>query len=303
MKLMKLPWQVNRRFVLGAVALMSAGLAVALANQWVSGERRKLATLRAQLLTDYQRPVEVVVAAKDLPNGAAVESSHLRMAAVPEKFLQPYSVRATKELVGKVTIAPIAEGEQVLLNKVRRPDEAPPETTLSGMLPKGKRAVSIVVDAITGVGGFVRPGDVVDILWTLRLPKIGDQQEQVVTFTLFQDVPVLAVGSELAGRAEKGKREGGGTDQRTVTLGLGPQETSFLLFAREQGRIQLSLRAKQDRGAQVAVAPANMDTLLESALGIQAAKPPPPPPPKAPPRQVEVYKGLERAVVSLPEEK
>lgn len=281
-----------KRLVPLVAALAMGVVAVGLMQQYLSGQRQMLQREWQRVSANYQNPIEVVVAAKDLPEGVPLAAASLTTTQVPERFLQPYSVRSSGELVGLIPVAPIAEGEQVLLNKVRRADTAPREATLSALTPKGKRAVTIGVDAITGVGGFVRPGDVVDVLWTIQLPQPGQQQGQVVTLTLFQEVSVLAVGREMVGRARQAAES---SPDYTVTLALNPQETSFLLFAREQGRIQLSLRSRVDSGA-VAVAPANINTVMETVLGLPsgaAAKGP---------RQVEVYKGLKRDVVLLPEE-
>lgn len=304
---MKLPFVLNRRVVLGGVfAVISGLLAVTLAHRWVAQqralldlERTRLAQDREKLQTEASPLIEVIIALKDLPEGLTLESSHLRTTWIPEKFLQPYAARSSKDVVGKTTMAPIAEGEQLLVNKVRRPEElAASGSTLSKLMPQGKRAVTIAVDTLTGVGGFVRPGDIVDILWTLKLPAEGQGEGQVVTLTVFQNVPVFAIGTETGGRSTepKGQKGEGGLQQYLVTLALSPQETSFLLFAREQGRLQLSLRPKSENDAKVAVAPANLNTLLEAQLGI---KPTEGPPPGKTSRQVEVYKGLKREVVAL----
>lgn len=304
---MKLPAPNRRVLFGGAFAILSGLVAVTLAQRWVGeqraildGERKRLAQERDKLRAEAPSFTEVVTASKDLPEGVVLESTHLQLALVPDKFVQPYAARSFKELVGKVALAPMAEGEQLLTNKVRPPEEmAARGSTLSSMMPQGKRAVTIAVDTLTGVGGFVRRGDIVDILWTLKLPAAGQGEGQVVTLTVFQDVPVLAIGPEVSGKGQQ-KAEGG-LQQYLVTLALSPQETSFLLFAREQGRIQLSLRPKSETGTKVAVSPANINTLLEAQLGIKSsaeAPAPAEPPPKVP-RQVEVYKGLKRGVVSL----
>lgn len=291
------PLPANLKRVLPlAFAVVMGLLAVGLVRQYLAQQRQTLARERARLAADYQAPIDVLVAARDIPGGTALDAGHVTLQPVPEKFVQPYAARAAGEVLGRITVAPMAEGEQILLNKIRRPESAPRDATLSAMTPKGKRAVTIGVDAITGVGGFVRPGDAVDVLWTIQLPQAGQPQSQgqVVTLTLFQEVPVLAVGQETLATARQ-RPEGGGRNDYTVTLALTPQETSFLLFAREQGRIQLSLRARSDSGP-VAVAPANINTLMETVLGVPSGGQ------ARGPKQVEVYKGLKRDVVLLPEE-
>jgi len=283
-----------RRLLPFIVSVVLAAGAVMLLHRDYRQRVQALVQERERLTADFQSPTQVLVAAKDLPEGTTLEAAHLTTAAVPQKFVQPYAARSPEQLIGMVTAAPVAEGEQLLANKVRRSDEVPRAVTLSGIMPKGKRAVTIGVDAITGVGGFVRPGDAVDVLWTVKLPG---QAQEVITLTLFQDVPVFAVGKEMKGRASK---ETESSPQYTVTLALTPQETSFLLFAREQGKIQLSLRPQQESGEQAALTPATTATFsafMESQLGLKTTTPA-----VKPARQVEVYKGLKREVVLLSED-
>ena len=292
-----------KRIIPTVFAVIFGLLGILMAHRWKQSQERvfakqnrELEQKRQELQANYQQPVEVIVAAKDIPEGTTIEKALLTTAEVPEKFVQPYSVRTPQELLGKVTAAPIAVHEQVLTNKLRKPDAAHTGATLSTVTPKGTRAVTIAVDIITGVGGFVRPGDKVDILWTV---KEGDQ---IATFTLFQEVPVLAVGADMTGRpapptGREAQAAPSAAQQYTVTLALAPQEASALLFAREQGKVQLSLRPKMEVG-QMPIPPANISTLLEAQLGTpsQATAPPVT-------HQIEVYKGLKRDVVALAEEK
>ena len=288
------------RQLVALVFSLAFGLAgVVIARNWYTGQVRALERQKQELMANYQSPVPVLAAAMDLAPGTTITPSHVTTISVPQKFIQPYAARSPNEVVGLVAGAPIAEGEQLLTNKLRRPDAAPTasaDATLSMVTPKGARAVTIAVDSITGVGGFVRPGDKVDILWTLKLPD-----DQAATLTLFQEVPVLAVGGEIAGRPRRGAEgapaAGSLSVQATVTLAMSPQDTSALLFAREQGRIQLSLRPKLETG-QVLVPPANIQTLLAAQLGIEPTEPPAP----HVTHQVEIYKGLTRDVLVLAEE-
>ena len=308
-------------FVIGCMAFSWVASSHYIHTQVIEN-RRALEAERQRILADYPPPIQVVVASKDLPEGVALDSEHIAPGAVPEKFIQPYAAREPGQVLGLVTVAPVAAGEQILLNKLRKPEEVPTGTLLSTIVPKGKRAVTITVDTITGVGGFVRPGDVVDVLWTIGTPGAGETP-QIITMTLFQDVPVMAVGRELPGRVRRARSTGDagqaagtegtesgeeeqavsqpseGTHEYTVTLALAPQEISFLLFAREQGRVQLSLRPRNESGSQVAVAPVNMATLLAAMLGVQALQQGPPPKID---RKVELYKGLNRDVVVLSED-
>ena len=292
-KLPSITPQARYRIILVVVALAAGGVAWWMAQQWMRDQQVALQRKWQQMTAGYRAPIDVLVAASDLPEGTVLAASHLTLAKIPENYVQPYVARTAAEVVGKVTLAPIAQGEQMLTNKVRAPEEMPRGDTLSGLMDKGQRAVTIAVDAITGGGGFVRPGDAVDLLWTISVPEGPNHQGGgAITWVLFQDVPVLAVGKRTVGEAQ-GKVEEG--SQYMVTMGLPPQNASFLLFAREQGRIQLSLRPKSET-EQVAVAPANLGSLMTQVLGVP---PPPPPPPPPVVHQVEVYKGLEKNVVEV----
>lgn len=275
-------------FVFAAVM----GLGAVAGLQWLlRTERSKLARERQQLLADYKEPVDVLVAGRDIAEGATVSAEDLDHRAVPLKFVEPYATSQAADLLGLVAMAPIAEGEQVLTNKLRRSEERAAGATLSTLTPEGKRAVTIGTDALTGVGGYVRPGDAVDVLWTFQVPQPGGQTMEPVTMTLFQSVTVLAVGDEMIGQSTGQKAAG--TDY-TVTLAMTPQEAALLLYAREQGRVQLSLRPPTDKDTQVAVAPASMASVMESVLGPTQGQQP-----AKLERTVEVFKGLERTVVAV----
>ncbi len=290
---MALPERFRRLVPLGVAALVGL-IAVGLMQQYLRQKEQVLERELQRVRATYPEPVPVVVAAHDLDAGIVLDASDVATADVPERFFQPYAVRNPHEVLGMVTLAPIAEGEQILSNKIRRPEDVPLGSTLSGLLPQGNRAVTIGVDSLTGVGGFVQPGDAVDVLWTITVPLPDQSGNQTVTWTLFQDVPVVAVGDALIARS--GGRAAA-EEAYTVTLSLAPQETSFLLFAREQGRLQLSLRSRFEEGS-VQLAPANIQNLLEKQLGLKA----PLTPAKPPGHRVEIYKGLKRDVVTLPGE-
>ena len=302
---MKVPMGIDQRVIVGAFALACMSVAGFAGYHWLSGEKEKLNKERAEVMKLYQSPVEVVVAAKDIAEETVLDASHIEIASIPEKFVQPYAVLAAEKdkVPGKVTVANIAKGEQLLKNKLRRLEDQPRGTSLSAMTPKGKRAVTIAVDAITGVNKFIKPRDIVDILWTIKLPDASQKEGQVVTLTLFQDVPVLAVDSDFQGvaarpAADKDKEQK--DNQFLVTLALPPQETSFLLFAREQGRIQLSLRPRAETGSRADIVPANINTLMQVLYGAAGSDRQPR---ERPVRQVEIYRGIDKKeTVSLPSE-
>ncbi len=291
-------------FILAAVLGL---VSVALVQFYLYQQRRVFESERKKFLAEYQNPIDVVVASHDIPPEKALTAEDVSQSSVPKKFIQPYATSTVQDVVGLITLVPIAQGEQILRTKLRRSDEAPSGggvktagEPLSSLTPEGKRAVTLGMDFLKGVGGFVQPGDTVDILWTFRTPA-GEQQtgrkEEEVTIALFQDVTVLAIDQRKIGQPEGPPDEhSGGRRDFNVTVALTPQETSVLAYAREHGRVELSLRSERDKDRQVALNPVSLPRLMEAVLGAQ------PPSEKAPSEHtVEVYKGTERSVVSVRE--
>ena len=162
-----------KRLVPFAFAGILGLVAVALMQQYLDRQRHVIAQERARLQSEFQEPLEVIVARADLEEGTTVTTDHLSLRPIPKKFVQPFATSRASDLVGRVTLAPIAEGEQFLKNKVREPHEVAKGETLSKLTPKGYRAITLGMDELRGVGGFVRPGDTVDILWTFQAPPPG----------------------------------------------------------------------------------------------------------------------------------
>ena len=265
--------------------------AVVVMQRYITGERVELEELRRKLVADYENPVEVVIARRDITEGATISPEVLERSLVPPKFIQPYATARAADLVGRVARVPIAKGEQVMTNKLALPGK-PLADTLAGITPQGRRAVTIGTDVLTAVGGFIQPGDQVDVLWTFQAPSPTGQGTELVTTTLFQDVQVLAVDTQMIGSDEEGKKAG---SVAMATLALTPHETEFLLFAREQGQVALSLRSDLEQAGALTVPPASLSGVMELVFGapLQPLEPPPEP------RNVEVFKGLDRSVVTV----
>ncbi len=127
-------------------------------------------------------------------------------------------------------------------------------------------------------------------------PMPNGRSADLVTMTLFQNIGVLAVGSEMVGRPSAKAQET--TRDYTVTLALTPQQTAVVLYAREQGRVQLSLRSKSEKVDEVKMPPADLNTVMEAVLGPGAI---PPAPQARPQRTVEVIRGLDHSRVDIDE--
>jgi pilus assembly protein CpaB len=174
----------------------------------------------------------------------------------------------------------LVQGE-VVLDQEMAPRNA--GAGLSVAIPEGMRALSVGVDDVVAVAGFVTPGTLVDVLVTGTTPGGS------ITRTILEHVKVLTVGQELA--SENGKPQKG----TVVTLLLNPEDGEKLTLASAEGKIHLALRNMRDT-VDAKPAPVFGSTLFTGVAPVKpsaphpvAAKPAPPPPP--PPYNVQVIRG------------
>lgn len=212
---------------------------------------------------------DVIVTTKDLLANTVVDETVVQRIQVPAKYVQPKAVADLRELVGRVVMVPVPKGAQVMGTYL----EEAGRTALAYEVPRGKRAVTIGVSAITGVGGLVRPGNFVDILGTFELGRpVANQggrvqyaDERTETAVLMQNVQVIAAGREHRRErpapqpaSESGAlfgelgRPAAQTDQQpivsNVTVLVGMREAQQLVLAQEVGTLTLLLRSNLDAG-------------------------------------------------------
>jgi pilus assembly protein CpaB len=178
--------------------------------------------------------VDVIVAADDLQVGAKVEERDIKVIKIPGADLPPTAPRKRADVLGHGVIVPISKGEFILPNRLAGENAG---AGLPSLIPPGMRAVSVRVNEIVSVAGFVTPGTRVDVLLT-GTPGAGGEQE---TTTVLQNVAVLASGHTL-------ERTATGEAQTTavITLLVSPDDAQRLTLASSEGHIQLALRNPLD---------------------------------------------------------
>lgn len=284
--------QAPKKFLPLIIAVVLALIATYLVNAYLQQQaeeaRKKAAAVQKSITT-------VVIAKQDINTGTVIKEAMLKEVNTYKDSLQPRAATTIDRVAGKIAIAPIAQGEQVLLNKLTIPGQ---ETTLSSKIPRGKRAITLQIDNISSVGGMIRPGDHVDVMGVVPIPVMtaeGKQASQLTTLPLFQDILVLAVGQEYTAAVAAAKPGAGATasPNPAITLALSPQETSLITFVQEQGKIRLVLRSPEDTQVQPAV-PATWDTLFRAVMPQMAQEN------QKPKNRVEIYHGLKKEVKELP---
>ncbi len=178
-------------------------------------------------------PGQVVVAEVDIPPGTALHGRVLRVAAWPRSIIPAKAVANPKQLEGRVVHIPIAKGEPILFTKL-----APEGTAagLGGLLDQNMLAVTVKTDAVSGVAGFINPGDRVDVLVEMPSPGAGGGGEHFSRIIL-QNLKVLSRGQVWDQSEEKKPKE-----VPTVTLEVTPEQAEVLNLATFQGKIRLALR-------------------------------------------------------------
>src|ERR1700681_1165307 len=178
--------------------------------------------------------IDVIVAADDLQVGARVEERDIKVIRIPAADLPPGAPRRRADVLGHGVIVPISKGEFILPNRLAGENAG---AGLPSLIPPGMRAVSVRVNEVVSVAGFVTPGTRVDVLLTGTPGGTGEQQ----TTTVLQNVAVLASGHTL-------ERPATGEAQNTavITLLVSPDDAQRLTLASSEGHIQLALRNPLD---------------------------------------------------------
>lgn len=297
---------MNRQRLILITGIVLAILAVFLVKVYID-QNNQINMKRAQMLIQQERQnqASVLVAKQEIPKGTAVTQDMVAPAIVPNEFVQPQAVTTLDRIDGMVTIAPIAQGEQVSLSKLAFPSRT--SGGLASVTPIGKRAISMQIENIEALSGMVKPGDYVDIIALLPIPVQTEEEKtttQVAVVPLFQNVLVLAVGREI-GAEPQTKRYAEGEEQQqqtvnSVTVALGVQEASLLTFVSEQGKLRLVLRSPSDSQIEP-VSPASWDTLFQYIMPKQ-------PEPVVEPQKdtgpepegyIEIYRGMEKERVPI----
>ena len=194
--------------------------------------------------------VNVVVASRNIPAGTQLEKGLMTINEVPEKYLPPNPImeeNADLFLGGTITVN-VQAGQYIQTSDFARSEIS---RDLSGKVPTGERAMSLPVDAISGISGLLKPGDRVDILGTFpvtdedQLVPGGNGQKSVgyVTMALLQNVTLLAVGQQLS---EVNAQSNGRAGYSTVTASVTNKEAELLTIAQTRGKLTLLLRNMDD---------------------------------------------------------
>ncbi len=280
----------NRLFAVLAIAIVAGGgLAYATYN-FVNNNRP------ARPVNMQTQPV--VVAAADLQLGAELQKDDLAIVQFPQGKTPEGAFTNPGELVGRGLIVPVVKNEPILGAKLASKEAG---AGLPPVIPEGMRAVSVRVNEVVGVAGYVLPGTRVDVIATANPTN---QPTDATSKVVLANVQVLTAGTRIEPDQDKGKP----VQVTVVTLLVSPEQAERLALASTEGKIQLALRNPLDQGAPAtpgikpaALLGASSTVARMSVAGRPASRPKaapvaevlPPPPPPAP--TVEMIRGDKRA--------
>jgi pilus assembly protein CpaB len=217
--------RIDRRFVVVvAVSLVWALLVTALFTRITRGAKESRAA-------GPEKPV--VLAARALPLGSVVSRDAVKLRNIPEKFFPAGGFSQIEDVLERPVTSNIQADEPVLEARVAPKGSG---AGLAPLIPPGMRAISVRVNDVVGVAGFVLPGMRVDVLVTGQ----PSNQPETMTRTALQNVLVLSAGQTIQ---TDGKNA---ISTPVVTLLVTPDDAEALTLANIQGRIQLVLRNSSD---------------------------------------------------------
>jgi pilus assembly protein CpaB len=227
--------------------------------------------------------IPVAVANCDVAPGTALTAEMVKISAWPKELVPAQAMTSLTQVQGRVVMMAISHGEPILSRKL-----APEGTAagLAGLLDMNKRALTVRVDDVSGVAGFIHPGDRVDVLADIKAPTGNNHFSR----TILQNIVVLTTGQIWE---QKGDNKP--VVVNTVTLELSPAQAEIMNLASNEGKIRLALRNFRNLDT-VETEGVETSQLIEGGgrkLKVAEA------PSRKEERTVEVIKGLERSKITL----
>ena len=232
-------------------------LAIAAGGAFAFGTYNYVQNLPTQTTTIPTKPV--VVAASDLDIGAELTRDNIRIIQWPANAVPANVISDPKDVIGRGLIMPMIQNEPFLPMKLASAEAG---AGLPPAIPPGLRALSIKVNEVIGVAGYVLPGTRVDVLVTVS-PGNGGQGD-MTSKVILTNVQVLAAGTKIDRETDKNKP----IAVSVVTLLVSPEEAERLTLASTEGKIQLALRNPTDQGT-----PVTRGIRQSALLGVPATTP------------------------------
>lgn len=248
--------RLNRKQAFGIAAII-AGIAFVLVYYLLSTSTKSKQEEEPQM-------VGVVMATTNIPPYAKITPGMVNVKSVAATTAPTNALTSPNEAVGRIAQYAISQGQLLVRGDVVTADAT---QGLTFVIPKGRRAVTVALDPISGVGGFVYPGDRVDVLATFERDELSS------TRVILQNIEILAMNEQtVRPKAANGGDTGSGTpgekespvveQVKNATLAVTPEEAQRLILAVYEGTIHMVLRSREDsNGVQDLMATTDWDLM------------------------------------------
>jgi pilus assembly protein CpaB len=231
-----------RLIILLFLALVAAGGTAMMAKNWVASERAQILSSVPAISNSKSDMIEVLVAKTDLIPGSFVLKEKLDWQEWPEDALNDHMLKKgaveIDDFIGSVVRARIPAGQPVLPSSMVLPGD---HSFLAAVLAPGMRAVTVPLNVTSGLGGFVFPGDKVDLLLSIVIKPENDKSEMQRDFyfteTLLKNVRVIGKDQSAV------QIEGEVKVAKSATLEVTPKQAETVALATMVGQLSLSLRS------------------------------------------------------------
>ncbi|MEH6526717.1 MAG: Flp pilus assembly protein CpaB [Sneathiella sp.] len=231
-----------RKILLIVFALLITGSTIFFVRSWVGQQKQPL--VETVDVAPVRAENQILVVSTDLPAGTLVQEKHLKWQPWPdsddmEEVYIVENVRTLEEFIGTVVRQGVGNGEPVTDSRFIKPGE---QGFLAAVLNPGKRAISISINASSGIAGFVFPGDRVDVVLTHGRVTESESEDdgsgaRRASETILTNARVIAMDQSTNDQEQAASVRG------LATLEVTPKQVEILTVAKEMGQLSLSLRS------------------------------------------------------------
>ena len=241
---------LKKSFIILVLTLLVGGGFVFGADYWINAQEKTPVQIITRIVKPEIQLKNVVVADEPLGFGMVLSSANLKEVSWPQNALPPGAFFSIDELLAdgsRVVLRPIEPNEPILVAKITGSNES---ASLSKLIADGHRAVTIRVNDVAGVAGFILPGDRVDVVLTREITKTGGgdrarRSQTTVADLLLQGVRVLTIDQIADERSEKPQVA------KAVTLELNTHDAQKVALASSVGDLSLLLRSAGDKSIDI----------------------------------------------------
>ncbi len=206
----------------------------------------------------------IAVAKVAIPLGTKIVAEQITMVQFPKESTPDGAFNSPEKLIGRVAVMNIGAREPISEARLAPEGSA---GGLSAAIPEGYRAMTVKVDDVVGISGFIMPGTNVDVVVVIDPDEKSGMQDPISKIVL-QNIRVLANGQNI----DKPEDQREANSVKAVTLQVTPEQAEKLALASSEGKLQLVMRNSSDQGDEQTVG-INKRTLLSGERAVPAPEP------------------------------